>query len=437
MTNDSLFEAYKETHTKSASLHEQAKQYFAGDGATAHTRIIKPYRPFITHAQGSKKWDVDGNEYVDYTMGHGALLLGHSHPAVVSAIQEQAAKGLHYGDNHELELKWAELIASMVPAAERVEFFSCGQEANLMAIRLSRAFTGRRKILRFVENFHGWADQFSLPPMTAGAVFDDVAMIPYDLEIAEKELATRQYAILMTEGGGAHMAGQIPLDVEFVRALPDLASKYGTIWHMDEVVTGFRDHVGGYQSIVGVKPDLASFGKIVTGGLAGGVLTGRADILRAFSADTPDDKRVKHSGTWNANPLTCSAGVACLNIVKTGEPQKQAKELADTLKRKGCRMMKEKGFDAWLYGRSIIHIYLGPMDVEPDDDISPPSRDVQNILGNAQKKDRLCIHLLQRGISTLGARYFIMSAVHTEEDIDKTVNALEASLAAMREEGTI
>ena len=151
----------------------------------------------------------------------------------------------------------------------------------------------------------------------------------------------------------------------------------------------------------------------------------------------PDDKRVKHSGTWNANPLTCSAGVACLNIVKTGEPQKQANELADALKRKGRQMMKEKGFDAWLYGRSIIHVYLGPIDFEPDDDISPPTRDLENILGKLPKKDRLCIHLLQHGISTLSARYFVMSAVHTEEDIDKTVNALEASLVAMREEGTI
>ena len=437
MQDDSLFKAYREAHPKSALLHKRAKQYFAGDGATAHVRMAKPYRPFITHAKGSKKWDVDGNEYVDYTMGHGALLLGHSHPAVVAAIQEQAAKGLHYGDSHELEIRWAELIAGMVPAAERVEFFSCGQEANLMAIRLSRAFTGRRKILRFVENFHGWADQFSLPPMTAGAVFDDVTMIPYDLEIAEKELATGRYAILMTEGGGAHMAGQLPLDEEFVRALPDLTRKYGTVWHMDEVVTGFRDHPGGYQAMVGVKPDLASFGKIVTGGMAGGALAGRADILHAFSADMPDDKRVKHSGTWNANPLTCSAGIACLNIEKTGEPQKQANELAVALKRKGRRMMKEKGFNAWLYGRSIIHVYLGPIDFEPDDDNSPPSRNAQNILGKLPEKERLCIHLLQRGVSTLGARYFVMSAVHTEEDIDKTVNALEASLTAMREEGTI
>ena len=437
MPEDNLFKAYEDTHAKSASLHQEAKQYFAGDGATAHTRIMKPYRPFITHAKGSKKWDVDGNEYVDYTMGHGALLLGHSHPAVVSAIQDQAGKGLHYGDNHELEIRWAELIAGMVAAAERIEFFSCGQEANLMAIRLSRAFTGRRKILRFVENFHGWADQFSLPPMTVGAVFDDVTMIPYDLEVAEKELAKKEYAILMTEGGGAHMAGQIPLDEDFVRALPDLAGKYGTIWHMDEVVTGFRDHPGGYQAMVGVKPDLASFGKIVTGGLAGGALAGRADILRAFSADMPDEKRVKHSGTWNANPLTCSAGIACLDIVKSGEPQKQANDLADMLKANGRQMIKTKGFDAWLYGRSIVHIYLGDLDFEPNDDISPPSKNALAVLVKTPEKERLGLHLLQRGISTLGGRMFVMSAVHTEDDVDKTVNALGESLEAMQEEGTI
>jgi len=233
------------------------------------------------------------------------------------------------------------------------------------------------------------------------------------------------------------MAGQIPLDVEFVQGLPDLTSKYGTLWHMDEVVTGFRDHVGGYQAMVGVKPDLASFGKIVTGGLAGGVLAGRADVLRAFSADVSDDKRVKHSGTWNGNPLTAAAGIACLTICKTGEPQQQANELAAVLKSKGRQMIKENGFDAWLYGRSIVHVYLGPIEFEPVDDISPPSRDAQKILGKLPEKERLCVHLLQRGVSTLSARYFVMSAVHTEEDIDRTVAALEDALDAMRTEGTL
>ena len=437
MTEDALFNAYIASHPKSRAFHEQAKLYFAGDGVTAVPRMLKPFRPFITHAKGSKKWDVDGHEYVDYTMGHGAMLLGHSHPAVVAAVQEQAAKGFHYGDSHEMEIEWAALIKSMVPSAERIELFSCGQEANLMAIRLARIFTGRKKILRFMENFHGWADEVVLPPTSPGVIAEDITLIPYDLEWAERMLSTEEFAMVMTEGGGAHMAGQIPIDFDFVRALPEIAHKYGTLWHLDEVVTGFRDHPGGFQAMVGVTPDLSSFGKIVSGGLPGGVLVGRADILAPFSLDAPKDKRVMHSGTWNGNPMTCAAGIACLNIVKTGEPQKKANEMAAEMRRKANMQIREKGIDAWLYGRSITHLYLGPIEKEPADETQPPTDDVDHIMGMLPAKERLCIHLLHRGVATLSARVFVMSAVHTEADVDKTVSALIDSLVAMKAEGAL
>lgn len=437
MTEDALFEAYIASLPKSQTLHETAKLHYAGNGVTANPRMLKPFRPFITHAKGSKKWDVDGHEYVDYTMGHGAMLLGHSHPDIVAAVQAQAEKGFHYGDSHEMEIEWAALIKSMVPSAERVELFSCGQEANLMAIRLARIFTGRKKILRFVENFHGWADPVVLPPTSPGVVEEDVTLIPYDLEWAERLLSTEEFAMVMTEGGGAHMAGQVPIDFIFVRALPEIAHKYGTLWHLDEVVTGFRDHPGGFQAMVGVTPDLSSFGKIVSGGLPGGVLVGRADILAPFSLDAPKDKRVLHSGTWNGNPMTCAAGIACLNIVKTGEPQKKANEMSALLRQKGNKEIREKGFDAWLYGRSITHFYLGPIEKEPVDEAHPPTDDVDYIMGMVPEKERLCVHLLHRGIATLGARVYVMSAVHTEADIDKTVSALVDSLVAMKEEGTL
>ena len=437
MAIDRLVEEYKRTHPKSGELHERAVKIFAANGATASVRILTPYRPYITHAQGSKKWDVDGNEYIDYVMGHGSLLLGHGHPAVVKAVQEQAAKGLHYGDNHELEVEWAELIQSMIPSAERVEFFACGQEANLMAIRLARVFTGKRKILRFVENFHGWADEVSVNPSSPGVVADKVTIIPYDLNRVDEELATGEYAILMTEAGGAHMDGQVPVDFDFVRALPGLAHKYGTVWHMDEVVTGFRDTPGGFQSMIGLKPDLTSLGKVVAGGLGAGALVGRADIIEALSPKAPGNRRVMHSGTWNAIPLTCAAGVAALKLYQNGEPQKRANELAAYLREKGNQVFKEKGIDGWLYGRSVNHVYLGPFDFQPPDDIVPPTKDMDKIMGMATTKVRLGHHLLHRGVSTMSARMFILSCVHTIEDIDKTTAALADSLEAMIEEGSI
>ena len=205
MAVDKIVEEYIKDHPGSQKLHQRAVKVFAANGATHASRILDPFRPYITHGKGSRKWDVDGNEYIDYVLGHGALILGHSHPEVVRAVQEQMGKGVHYGENHALEIEWAELIKGMMPAMERVEFFSCGQEANMMAIRIARAFTGRKKVLRFVEGFHGWGDEV-VAPASAGTVQGEVKVIPmHDLECLEKELATREYAILFVEGGGAHM----------------------------------------------------------------------------------------------------------------------------------------------------------------------------------------------------------------------------------------
>jgi len=439
LTGDNLVEEYKRTHPGSQKLHDRAVTVFAADGATHMVRVLDPFRPYFTHAQGSRKWDVDGNEYIDYVMGHGGLILGHSHPAVVQAVQEQMAKGAHYGESHELELRWAELIKSMMPTAERVEFFSCGQEANMMAIRLSRVFTGRKKILRFKENFHGWGDELAHEG-SAGIVADEVNIIPFnDLAKVDRELATEEYAALLTEGGGAFAGGRVHIDTDFVRAMPGLAHKYGTVWVLDEVVTGFRDAPGGWQSVVGVRPDLTTLGKCVSGGLPGGAIVGRADIMDAFDPKTPPERLIVHSGTWNANPLVCSAGIAACELYQGGEPQRKAGEFADYLRERGNKVLKEKAINGRLYSRTIVHLYLGPIDYEPSDDTMPPTKDIGKIMDPARLpvRARLCLHLLQRGIATMNGEIFILSAAHSKEDIDQTVQALSDSLDAMIAEGTI
>lgn len=440
LTKESLVEEYKRTHPGSQKLHERAVKLFQAAGATHGTRILSPSRPYITHAKRARKWDVDGNEYIDYVMGHGALILGHSHPAVVQAVQEQMAKGVHYGENHDLEVEWAELIKSMMPVAERVEFCACGQEANLMAIRMARTFTGRKKVLRFEENFHGWASEVA-PAGSAGIVTPDVKIIPMnDLNMVERELATKEYAIIMTEGGGAHMAGQIPWDADFIQALPDLTKKYGTLWLIDEVVTGFRDAPRGWQSLVGAKPDLTTLGKCVGGGLPVGTLVGRADVLGVLDPKLPMERRVIHTGTWNANPLLCSAGVAaCKLYYPDGNPQKDAAELGAYLREQGNKILKEKKISGHLYGRSIVHLYLGPIDFEPTDINLPPTKSVQKILDPAMValKTKLCLYLLHHGVATMGGRLFVLSAAHTKEDIDQTIEALGAALDNIVAEGVL
>jgi glutamate-1-semialdehyde 2,1-aminomutase len=439
LSKESLVKEYIEKRPGSKKLHDRAAQIFSANGATHTARVLDPYRPYATRAQGVRKWDVDGNEYIDYVMGHGALILGHSHPAWVKAIQEQVAKGVHFGENQELEIQWAELIMSMMPIAERVEFFACGQEANMMAIRMARLFTGRRKVLRFAENYHGWGDTVAMAG-TAGVADPNVKVIPmHDLSLVEAELATKEYAIIMTEGGGGHMAGQVPWDYDFIRALPGLTKKYGTLWLIDEVVTGFREARGGWQAVVGVKPDLSSLGKCVSGGMAAGAVIGRGDVFEAYNPKNPPERIIRHAGTWNGNPLLCSAGVAACNLYLDGAPQKKALEMGTYFREQGNKILEERKISGRLYGRTIIHLYLGPIDFEPDNEYSPPTRDVATIVNPEMVpvKTLLGLHLMHRGVATMGGRFFVLSAAHTERDIDQTMEAFASSIEDISAEGKL
>lgn len=439
MNREKLIERYLETHPQSLALHKKAVEKFAANGATHTVRILEPFRPYVTHAKGSLKWDVDGNEYVDFVMGHGTLILGHSHPRIVEALQAQMAKGVHYGENHELEVRWADLVQQMMPVAERVEFCACGQEGNMLAFRLARLATGRKKVLRFVENFHGWADEVTLNPQ--GAVCPEVTIIPMnDMEAVEATLAGKEYALVHVEGGGAHMAGQIPWDRDFIRALPAVTEKYGTLLCIDEVVTGFRESRGGWQELIGVKPHLSTLGKCVGGGLAVGAVIGRADLFDGLRSGGAAGGHMSHSGTWNANPLTSTAGVTACELYLDGSVQKKAAEMGAYLRDSGNKVLRQKGINGLLYGRTVIHVYFGPFDFEPDNEYSPPTKNVGLIMGDEKAvalKGLLTLHLLQRGIAPMAGPMFIMSAAHTKADIDRAVDAFSESLDDMIAEGVL
>ena len=437
--NDDVLQQYVERRPTSARLHAEALAYFGAAGATHAARVSDPFRPYITHARGSRKWDVDGNEYIDYTMGHGSLLLGHSHPAIVEAIRAQAAKGLHYGENHEMEIRWASLISSMMPVAERIEFCAAGQEANMMAVRLARVYTGRRKILRFAENYHGWADELA-GPGPAGCLAEEVTVLPFnDREAVEKALATHEYAIMLSEGGGGHMAGQVPIDLDLQKDLPGLARQHGPLYCVDEVVTGFRDAPGGWQELVGVKPDLSTIGKCVGGGIHVGAVVGREDIFSALSPTASPETRVIHAGTWNANPLAAAAGVAACTLYSDGAPQRQAAATARRFRDGGNEVLRRLGIQGRFYSRSIVHLYLGPVEQEPRTfDFQAPSADVGRLMAPEYDavKTRLGLHLLQRGVAAFRGSMYVFSSAHTEQDVDSTLEVVEESLVAMRGEGS-
>lgn len=434
---DTLIEEYKRTHPKSQRIHCQAAEHFSGNGATHVMRVFNPFRPYITHARGCRKWDVDGHEYIDCIMGHGALILGHRHPIVVKAVQAQMEAGLHFGENHELEVELARLIKSLIPSAEKVEFCSCGQEANLLAIRLSRLFTGRRKILRFVDHYHGWADELA-PCGSPGIKTPEVTLIPSnDLNKLEKELRTGDYAALIMEGGGGILGVQTPLDLDFVRSVEVLTRKHGTIWILDEVVTGFRTAPGGWQSHIGIKPDLTTLGKCLAGGLPVGAVIGRADLMDFLGLQTPPEKRMEHGGTWNALPLVCAAGVAACKLYQTGEPQRKANEAAATFTDGAQRALSERRLNGRVYGGSIVKLDLTAHDSKEAGAGRDIKSDITDLFNSqvTSVKGRLCLHLLQRGIATLEGSFFIFSAVHSDEDIGLILKALSNSLDAMVDEG--
>lgn len=435
-----LTEAYIEKHPGSAAWHDRALNYFPADGTTHFIRILEPFRPYINRAEGCKKYDVDGNCYTDYIMGHGALLLGHNHPHVVKAVQEQAGLGVLYGENHELEVRWAELIREMMPVAERVLFFPCGNEANMMALRLGRVFTGRKKIIRFEKNYHGWADELASPAEPA-VCQDNIVFLPQnDLKSLEEVLAGNDIAAVFTEAGGAFLGGRTPIDPDFVMQVPGLARKHGALWILDEVVTGFRFAPGGWQERMNLKPDLTTLGKCLGGGLSVGALVGRADIFEAFNLKNRAIRPIMHGGTWNANPLSAAAGIAACSLFKNGVHQEKAAAAAAIFREEGNRLLRDIGISGSFYGpSSIIYLYLGPVDNQSFDETMPLTGDYSRLTDPGMNRvfARLLLHLLQRGVSNIMGSIFVFSSAHEKEDIEYTLNAFGEALQALSSEGVL
>jgi glutamate-1-semialdehyde 2,1-aminomutase len=438
----------------SHELHRRALKVFPG-GVTHDHRYFGPVEPvYIARAQGSRKWDVKGNQYIDYWMGHGALLLGHGHPDIVQAVQEQAALGTHYGGSHPLEIEWGEIVQQLVPSAERVCFTSSGTEATMMAVRLARAFTGRDKFLKFQGHFHGWWDAMTVGlyapfdvPSSVGvprAVVDTVLVAPTDLTEVERMLTehAHEIACVILEPTGASY-GTIPLPEGFLQGLRELTRRHDVLLIFDEIITGFRYSPGGIQAQTGITPDLTTLAKILAGGLPGGAVVGRADVMATLDFRPNDPQwnryhRVNHPGTFNANPLSAAAGIAMLRIAATGRPQEHADRMAGTLLREMNRAIAGLGIQgSCVYGcGSILHVLLGRgARANPDGTLVPGSVDVVTLRqGNAPEvKAALQEGMLRRGVDLMAGRSVIVSAAHTPEDVALTATAFYDTLREMRD----
>ncbi len=445
---------YLERTPGSARRHEEARSLFPS-GIVHDNRRTWPYGLYVTHAAGSRKWDVDGNEYVDYYGGHGSMLLGHQHPEVVAATRAQLDKGMHFAAGHDLMLQWGRLIQELMPSMERIRFTASGTEATHMAIRLARASTGKPKLLRFVKHFHGWHDHVAFGVKehldgtpTVGVlsdVADNVILVkPNDVGAVDRVLSERNdIAALIIEPIGAS-SGAIPTSPDVLKQLREVTRHRGVLLVFDEVVTGFRIAPGGAQGLYGVKPDLTTLAKIVAGGMPGGAVGGRRDILDWLDHEASSAvgrERIAHEGTHNAHPLSAAAGIATLKLIRDTDACERASAIAARLRAGFNEILENEGVPWAVYGEySFFNFFTNP----ENRPLRPSTFDAASVpieWFKADKRESLLakmrLGMLSQGIDLKGWRGGIVSAAHTDADLDWTLDAWRKTLHALKAEGDL
>lgn len=447
-------EEYEERFARSLALHSRSRSVIPG-GITHDGRHLKPFPVYVNHAEGAHKWDVDGHELIDYAMGHGSLILGHNDPEIADALRRQLEHGTHYGAGHEGEIAWAEQIRAMVPSAEQVRFTASGTEATLLAMRLARASTGKTVMIKFEGHFHGWND-FALKgekppfdePQLPGIpkdVLDTVVVLPAnDPEAVDARLAQGDVAGIILEPSGASWT-TVPLQDGFLAKLRDLATRHGAVLIFDEVITGFRWAPGGAQERLGVTPDLTTLAKIVAGGLPGGAVTGKTEIMDLLTfKDEPGwnaSRKVRHPGTFNANPLSATAGLTCIRRCADRSIQEGCDRVAARIRVGLNTALERRGVPGFAWGdSSAFHIALGETCTNRgESDLrfpeGVPARSLK-VSGSNPLAGPLHVGMLLEGVDLFNGGGLV-SAAHTDADADATVAAFDRTLARMGDEGLL
>jgi glutamate-1-semialdehyde 2,1-aminomutase len=452
-TNSRIIAAYRERTPGSEELAKDAGNLFPS-GITHDARNVDPYCVFIERAEGPHKWDVDGNRYIDYFGGHGALLLGHRNPVVTEAVRQAFDDGTQFGASHPREIQWAHAIQRLVPSAERIRFTSSGTEATLMAVRLARAFTGRQTLLRFKGHFHGWHDQMAsgytnhfdgspTPGVLPGVAEKSILLNPGDVQALRAAFANNpDIAGVIYEPTGSSF-GQVPLDAEFARELRRLTEQYGAILIFDEVVTGFRATKGGAQMAFGVRPDLSSFAKIVAGGLPGACIAGRKDLLDLLDfkvAERTGREKISHPGTFNANPVSAAAGTAALTIIAETDASDHASATAASLREKLNEVLAAENVPWAVYGTySGFHLFVNPSGLDIGPYTFDPSKIPLEDMKNQPKAlvNRLRLAMLINGVDLNPRGGGLISCTHTAEDVANTTAAFREAIHMLKQEGEL
>ena len=389
----------------------------------------------IARGQAGHVWDVSGNEYIDFLLGSGPMLVGHAHPEVNAAVQEQILLGSTFFTNNPHGVQLAAEIVDALPCAEKVRFVSTGSEADLYAMRVVRAWKKRDKILKFEGGYHGMSDYalMSLAPKRQGnfpepipdsagiprSLRDEMLVAPYnDLEAVKSLVAQHkdELAGIIVEP----FQRLLPPKPGFLEGLRKVTQDAGIALIFDEVVTGFRFAYGGAQSYYGVTPDVCTLGKVIGGGFPLAAIAGRADIMKHFDKNAvAEDEFTVQIGTLSGNPVASVAGLKTLEILKRPGAYEQIFATGRQIKDGLARMLKDARIPATVVGEPPLFDV-----VFADGDIS----DYRGTLrGNADMMKRMNAALLERGILKGESKYYI-SLAHTPADVDKTLSAMAASI---------
>jgi glutamate-1-semialdehyde 2,1-aminomutase len=444
-----LEDEYVRRTPRSRELYEEARRHLPG-GVSGTNKFMKPHPLYIQSASGCRMTDVDGNEYIDLLLSGGPHLLGHRNEAVVAAVRAQLEVGFSYILPTELEVEFAKKLKHHMPFMELVRFANTGSEATLMALRAARAYTGRDRVAKFEGHFHGHAhDNLLISSMTATtgpdglpAANPDCAGIPRDvvdsvlvLPLDDSELAARlirqhahELAAVFIEPVPLNSLGGQALPTEFLRAVRAATEETGVLMIYDEVVTGFRLAMGGATAFFGVQPDMSVLGKVMGGGLPIGAYGGRRDVLERVVTPTrqPSDltEKIFHSGTFTANPLSLVAGLALIAELEKGDVHEQLNSRSDRL-REGLReAARAAGVTAQVTGEgSLFQIHF----------TSSPIRNLADVLGADRTKNReFCFGLMARGVFWPLAHGGLLSAAHSDDDVDEILAAAGESLSDLR-----
>lgn len=428
---------------KSKKLFEEARRFTPG-GVHSGIRFFKPYPILIERARGSRIYDVDGNEYVDYHLAFGPVILGHSHPQVVKAVRDQLEKGIIYGLSNELEMKVAKKIVQHVPSAQMVKFCNTGTEATYHAIRVARAFTGKNKVIKFEGAYHGWHDYVNISvgpslreagpkespnsvPDSSGipkSVVENTIILPFNnLSVVEKTIRKheKEIAALITEPIMHGNSCCIVPKEGYLKTLREICDRYNVLYIFDEVVTGFRHGLGGAQKIFGVTPDITTFAKAMANGFPVASVCGKKEIMNMFSPFGEVDL----GGTYNGNPISMAAALATIRELETQGAYEHLFNLGSLMRKRLREVIEKLNVRAQVVGfGSVFQILFTHKEIEDYRDV---------LTSNREKYEKFQRELMKRHVFIIpkANKRCHISTAHTIDDINMTIEAMKDSLRTL------